>query len=372
MINDIPKETLSDIFYYIDAGSDYKSCLWVCHHWYDVIYYPDKKWEYVNQLWELIRLYPKKPWDRRSISRNPNTTLRIIIDHPNFPWGYDDLSYNPNITIDIIKSNLDKDWNWFVLSKHKNITYEDVFLDEVTKRFPWKEFGLMQNPNIPVDHLISIISNVNHRISLSKHPALTMDHVLEYKKASWHWDWNSLSKHPNIKFHHIRDNPTLPWVFHLVSKHAPMEYIEMNNRLPWDYEEISYNPNLTIGFVLGHLDKYWDWSRVSSNCGISLQDIIDNPELPWEYDFISCNDNLTLEFVVSHMDENWSWYQVAQNKNIKISDIVKLVEMTDLRPYISLEYRYMVMNPNLTAKFVIDHIDGGWDFGCLSENSFGK
>ena len=51
-----------------------------------------------------------KPWNW--ISRNPNITLKFILDHPDKPWVWRQISMNPNITIKNILDNPDKPWNW--------------------------------------------------------------------------------------------------------------------------------------------------------------------------------------------------------------------------------------------------------------------
>ena len=44
-----------------------------------------------------------------------------------------------------------------------------------------------------------------------------------------------------------------------------MEYVEKHLEKPWDWEWVSYNPNLTFEYVEKHLDKDWDWKCLSKN-----------------------------------------------------------------------------------------------------------
>jgi hypothetical protein len=42
-------------------------------------------------------------------------------------------------------------------------------------------------------------------------------------------------------------------------------------------------------FVLENLDKKWIWWGLSRNPGITMKDILENPNLPWDWDYISEN-----------------------------------------------------------------------------------
>ena len=62
-----------------------------------------------------------------------------------------------------------------------------------------------------------------------------------------------------------------------------MEYVETHSDKPWDWNEISCNPNITMEYVETHLDKLWNWREIS-----------------W-------NPNLTMEYVEKHSDKPWDW-----------------------------------------------------------------
>ena len=70
----------------------------------------------MNDLLILLYLFPKKPWDWKYLSENPNITWKIVQQNPDKPWNWDYLSENPNITWKIIQENPDEPWNWSWLS----------------------------------------------------------------------------------------------------------------------------------------------------------------------------------------------------------------------------------------------------------------
>ena len=129
------------------------------------------------------------------------------------------------------------------------------------------------------------------------------------------WNWNDVSKNPNIT----------------------MKFIEKNPDKPWNWNGVSFNPNITMEFIEKNPDKPWDWHGVSSNPNITME-IIDkhcftnngknpnNPEgltlsRPWNWNGVSFNSNLTMEFIKLHPERNWDWYYISQNPGITLEDI---------------------------------------------------
>jgi hypothetical protein len=44
-----------------------------------------------------------------------------------------------------------------------------------------------------------------------------------------------------------------------------MEMIEAHHDKPWNWDGISYNPNVTMEFLEKNPDKPWDWIAISNN-----------------------------------------------------------------------------------------------------------
>ena len=133
------------------------------------------------------------------------------------------------------------------------------------------------------------------------------------------------------------------WDWNKLSSKAPLEFIEENLHLPWNwygknprrfYERnttgISNNPNLTMDFVLKHLDKNWDWECLTEHENISIKDIEDNIELDWNWDSdiwfegISGRPDLTIDFILKFVDKQFRhWDKLSANKAISLEDILK-------------------------------------------------
>ena len=68
-----------------------------------------------------------------------------------------------------------------------------------------------------------------------------------------------------------------------------MEIINENHELPWKWNWISCNPDITMDFINDHPEKDWNWPCISSNPSITMKDINDNPDKEWNWRSISRN-----------------------------------------------------------------------------------
>ena len=68
-----------------------------------------------------------------------------------------------------------------------------------------------------------------------------------------------------------------------------MEFIEKHPEKPWDWVDISRNPNITMEFIEKHPEKDWNWYWISRNPNITMDIIEKHPEKPWNWDGISKN-----------------------------------------------------------------------------------
>ena len=61
-----------------------------------------------------------------------------------------------------------------------------------------------------------------------------------------------------------------------------------------------------MNYVLNNPDnpnKLWDWSCLSSNKNITMEDILNNPDKPWDWSGLSQNSNITIEFIEKNIDK---------------------------------------------------------------------
>ena len=64
-----------------------------------------------------------------------------------------------------------------------------------------------------------------------------------------------------------------------LSDHASLDILDKYPNKPW--HNISLNNNITMEYVLSHLDYNWIYKDLVFDNHITLQDILDNWHLPW-------------------------------------------------------------------------------------------
>ena len=130
------------------------------------------------------------------------------------------------------------------------------------------------------------------------------------------WDWEQISANPNLTLDLIDAHPDKPWYWYWISlnPNCTMDFIDAHPDKPWSWESISQNPNLTLDFIDAHPDKPWDWRWISENPNFTLDFIDAHPDKPWDWEWISGNPNLTMDFIDAHPDKPWDWEKISQNK----------------------------------------------------------
>ena len=86
-----------------------------------------------------------------------------------------------------------------------------------------------------------------------------------------------------------------------------METIEKKPDKPWNWRNISINPNLTIKFLEKNPDKPWNWYDISYNPNLTMETIEKYPDKPLDWGGISYNPNLTMETIEKYPDKPWDW-----------------------------------------------------------------
>ena len=139
------------------------------------------------------------------------------------------MSYNDKfVTPEIVEAHLDKPWDWSVLTENKKFTIEYI---ESHIDFPWSWKDLCRNDN------------------------LTADFFKRYFQSKYNlqvYCFDSFDEKPNLineTMKLIKEIPNLEVRWWEASRTFPIQFIEENPHLPWDWNAISRNPNLTEAFI---------------------------------------------------------------------------------------------------------------------------
>ena len=247
----------------------------------------------IDDILYILRKYPHPDWKMDTISKNSKLTIPIVKSNMDIKWNWGYLSYNSNITMDDIKDNLDIPWDWRNILHNPNISIEIFGLfkfKRLIKKFKYNIFKFGQ-PMIKSEIMNYIIHNYKtNKINYVKFSDyVTIETLKRYPNKEWGWDLVSTSNNITLKD------------------------IKTNIHLPWDFYNMSSNPNLTIEFVKKYINKPWNWDRISSNSNINMKDIENNSKLPWNFKYISLNPNLTVDFIEKNIDKHWNWNRIARN-----------------------------------------------------------
>lgn len=161
------------------------------------------------------------------------------------------------------------------------------------------------------------------------------------------WNWNDISSNKNISFDYIDSHPEFPWV--------------KSYQFGYQYG-IFANPNLNINYVLQNFLYRNDvnWKAISKNSGITPEDIENNLTLPWDWNYVAQNPNITMEFILKHNITN-----TGLSPNITLEDIEKYPDLFKLKSLLS-------QNPNVTLDYILNHPDNNshnkWDWISIGGN----
>jgi len=203
------------------------------------------------------------------------------------------------------------------------------------------------------------------------------------------------------------------------NKNFTLKFLKSNFKVI-DYDMLSYNPNITLEYVIDR--KHCNWNNLILNKtlgkNISNYDIYENYKYilnkyyhfnilyelyeTWEniifiekkfnhnikYDLLSMNNNITWDIILNNIDKNWNFENlVVYNKNITIDIILnnnyffnekcikvlsknKSIKWSDIikHPEIDWNFKDLSLNKNITFDIVLNNLDKKWCFHRLSSN----
>ncbi len=315
---DLPIETLTSIFYFIDEPEQYKHVNLTCSLFNDINreFYAEKQYNMTNQLTTLLTRFPTENWDWSYVSKNKCVSMDFIISHPELPWDYMDVFSNPNFTIDL----------WDIIGELYS-----------------------ENDNAP------LYTHWVFKSYIEGHPTLDIDFVLEnHTDCNFEADiWNMASTHIDTKY--IDIFPDFPWKYAFVSENRTLtqEFIENHSNEDWDMDDLSSNPAVCMGFIRKHPQMNWNWRSISLNINLTFEFVLDNLDKELNWSAISALDDLPLEFVIEHSDYNWQWQWISSHKDLSVQV---------LRDFPDLQWDWMSvsMNANISIQTITKNIDLPW------------
>jgi len=187
------------------------------------------------------------PWIWYFVMKNPNITMRFLLDNQDRFWkcAWSSASENLAITVQDIIDNSQIIWNWDNIAKRKDLTMCDINrINADTRNRPlWNKEILSSNPNLTIEFLLANLKNTGDNSKFTHHD----------------WKWDLVTSNPGILIEDILNNVNS----------GPPEFTP----IPWNWNWLSANPNLTMEFISSTMlsgDQFtipWSWIMMSRNKG---------------------------------------------------------------------------------------------------------
>lgn len=163
--------------------------------------------------------------------------------------------------------------------------------------------------------------------------------------------------------------------------------LELYPDKPWNWYDVSKNPNITWEYIMNNPDKLWNWYGISGNPNITWEIVQNNLNKPWDWSFLSKNKNITWEIIQKNPTQTWSWlkpecikfyykwYMRVSNKKTMINNSMRLYNTCDVLEDIikknyekKWSYEALSENSNLTWKIVSNNLDKNWNWDKIYKN----
>jgi hypothetical protein len=290
----------------------------------------------IVSLEQLIDKFPQIRWNYKLLSRNPNITLNYIARNPTKNWDYNFMSYNPNISAEFIKSNIDQKWNWLAISSV--ISLNDIINNP---ELPWNYTYVSTNPNVNIKFILSNLDknwNFNH---LSNNQSIKIYQILTYSNLPWNYyfiisrnDFDAKNKNifkcldSYFEFEEYKNEEEL----FSINLAENINIIKLFNS---NFFRLNGMTNMRIlGKLAEKFKNEISYDYITSSCQMS--EILENPNIPWDYDTLSDDPELTPEIVENNKDIPWNHEILTQHPNFRMCDLKKLD--------ICIGYRYFLNN----------------------------
>lgn len=138
-------------------------------------------------------------------------------------------------------------------------------------------------------------------------------------------------------------------------------------------------PNALIKLLELFPDKPWDWKQISKNPNINMNFVRKHPEFPWDWNILGRNPNITCDFIKGFIDKPWNLVELSYNKNISTASTSKytggigyfITTWEDIPQQINeqSDLDKLSSNPKLTSE-IVNSNEVSWNWIHLSNNTF--
>jgi hypothetical protein len=231
--------------------------------------------------------------DWSELSRNPNITFEVFMEHREYRWDYKMMATNRNVTMDHIlhHPNIADDWCIENAIKNPNVTLDDILRQDHVK---WSYKDYLMNPNVCLERVLEYAPFIiNAFDAFFLHQNFTFEPKTLLKFPDYHWNWKAISQNPCLDYGFVRDHPELPWNYSALSLNPNIridDVIDEDASHKWDYVKFSENPSVDATVI--RENTWFDWKVVGllRNPNLCFSDVIqlcgEVPSLsPWHHNY---------------------------------------------------------------------------------------
>lgn len=192
------------------------------------------------------------------------------------------------------------------------------------------------------------------------------------------WDSENISQNPNITIEFIKNHKNILNDFYLCTNLSLQDmdelitsqiFIELDWKQDWVWKALSYNKNLSLGFIRENLDKYFNWTGLSYNPNLTWNFIEQNINMPWHWTELTQHKCVTWDIIQNHSSCPWDWNLLSLNPNITWEMANQIIEKY---PEKILNKNWFLenfcRNPNMTIEIIRNNPLIRWEFYHLSNN----
>lgn len=284
--------------------------------------------QHPSVTWETVMEHPNKPWNWKGLSANPSISWDIVCCHSDKPWSWFRLSQNPSITFDTVFLHPEKPWDWQGLSRNPHLTWEIVysqivkpwdwsFIFENINTIPGNVMQFIQLlfTRDTFDDLNMTKQEVFDVLSSCKHVPISL--IME-TASIYPWNWNRVIDHPEFHWKLAKGNKYFTnW--YRISQHSSVQWEDVirHPKLPWNWKGLTSNASISWDIIARYPQKPWCMKELAKNHSISIDTMLLDTthayeHIHWDWNTLSYHPRLTWQVVTKHIDKPWNWTKLSE------------------------------------------------------------
>jgi len=190
---------------------------------------------------------------------------------------------------------------------------------------------------------------------LSRSESITITNIIETQQ-DFPWDWKEISRNPNLTAKGIHELYTAgrlrswkpkQWNYVLSRYASPLGLTEdMYSKYPdvcWPWKTINFKSDNTRSYV----------------STIHIDNVMQNKNLPWNWK--NATKHVTLDFIKENVKKRWDWGEVS-NK-------IKEEDFNFVKKHKKKKWKWDVLSRIVPLKFFLDNITFNWSWDDILSNS---